>query len=325
MTMARCGDEFIHNESEDIGRQNVLNDECFRDTYSVDAQARDDKLLEIGCGLTTMDISRQMETALEGQQLEEIVDLECHPLESDDFRESCKRTLESEGVLVLDGFLNDAAIDTVRLEGVANKHLAYYASSSHNVYLRPADESFPIDHPRNRKVSSSKGCIQTDQIPKDSVLHTLYESNVFRNFLCAVLGEKELHEYADPLSSINLHYASENQELNWHYDNSSFAITLLIQKPERGGEFEYVRNVRDADAGDMNYDLTGDILDGKILSKTLEMNPGTLVLFRGRNSLHRVTPVKGNRTRMLVVLAYNTERGIALSESARLTFFGRLS
>ena len=135
MTMASGGDEFIHNESEDSGRQNVLNDECFRDT-SVDAmhrtgivdaavhQAHDYKLLEIGCGLTTMDISRQMETALEDQQLEEIVDLERHPLESDDFRESCKRTLESEGVLVLDGFLNDAAIDTVRLEGVANKHLA---------------------------------------------------------------------------------------------------------------------------------------------------------------------------------------------------------
>ena len=74
----------------------------------------------------------------------------------------------------------------------------------------------------------------------------------------------------------------------------------------------------------MNYALAGQILDGDIPAKTLSMNAGTLVLFRGRNSIHRVTPVKGDRTRMLVVLAYNTEPDISLSESARMTFYGRL-
>jgi predicted 2-oxoglutarate/Fe(II)-dependent dioxygenase YbiX len=54
------------------------------------------------------------------------------------------------------------------------------------------------------------------------------------------------------------------------------------------------------------------------------MEAGTLVLFRGRDAIHRVTPVQGNTTRMLAVLAYNSEPGIALSESARMTFFGRL-
>ena len=56
----------------------------------------------------------------------------------------------------------------------------------------------------------------------------------------------------------------------------------------------------------------------------LNMKPGTLVLFRGRNSIHRVTPTIGNLKRILVVLAYNSEPGIALSESARQTFYGRL-
>ena len=51
------------------------------------------------------------------------------------------------------------------------------------------------------------------------------------------------------------------------------------------------------------------------------MNPGDLVLFRGRNSMHRVTPAQGGTTRMLVVLAYNTEPGVCLSDSARMTFF----
>jgi len=49
-----------------------------------------------------------------------------------------------------------------------------------------------------------------------------------------------------------------------------------------------------------------------------------LILFRGKNSIHRVTPTKGARERILVVLAYNSKPGISLSESARMTFFGRL-
>jgi len=49
------------------------------------------------------------------------------------------------------------------------------------------------------------------------------------------VGEQALFEYADPLSSINVHYAGEGQELNWHFDNSEFAITLLLQAPLAGG------------------------------------------------------------------------------------------
>ena len=256
--------------------------------------------------------------------LADVVDLTKYPLDDERFRQSCKHTLDKDGALVMRGFLQANAIRCVQREGEENQHLAYYTVDDHNIYLTPSDPDLPEDHPRNRRVASSKGCITTDQIPEDSALHALYDSENFREFLCAVLGESELHEYADPLSSINLHYAGEGQELGWHYDNSSFAITLMIQNPEDGGIFEYVKDVRDADGGEMNYELSGKVLDGDIEPQQLTMDPGTLVLFRGKNSMHRVTPARGNRTRMLVVLAYNTEPGISLSESARMTFYGRL-
>ena len=66
-------------------------------------------------------------------------------------------------------------------------------------------------------------------------------------------------------------------------------------------------------------------MDGEVEPQTLSMRPGTLVLFRGRDSIHRVTPTEGDRQRILVVLAFNAEEGIALSEKARMTFFGRLA
>ena len=190
---------------------------------------------------------------------------------------------------------------------------------------RQAGPGLHADHPRNREITSSKGCITDDQVAPDSDLRVLYDSPEFRDFLCVVLGETALYEYADPLSSINLHYAAEGQELGWHFDNSSFAITLMIQEPAAGGEFQFLRSIRNSDRGEMNFDGVADVLDDKCSPNILRMEAGTLVLFRGRDAIHRVTPVKGSTTRMLVVLAYNSEPGIALSESARMTFFGRLN
>jgi len=255
--------------------------------------------------------------------LSEILDLDVYPIDDQLFGRQCRQTLTEEGVLVLPGFVRAAAVERIKAEGKAIQQDAYYTQSSHNVYLAPSDKEYPEAHCRNRLVESTKGCVTTDQIPSESLLHTLYGTESFKNFLCEVLEESGLYEYADQLSSINMHYASEGQELGWHFDNSSFAITLLIQKPAGGGEFQYVKDVRDADAGDMNFEQTEAILSGDYPVESLTMDPGTLVLFRGRNSMHRVTPVTGDTTRMLVVLAYNSEPGIALSESASNTFYGR--
>jgi predicted 2-oxoglutarate/Fe(II)-dependent dioxygenase YbiX len=74
----------------------------------------------------------------------------------------------------------------------------------------------------------------------------------------------------------------------------------------------------------MNFEGVENALAGRITPRILAMDAGALVLFRGRDALHRVAPVEGSRTRMLVVFAYNSQPGIALSEAARMTFYGRL-
>ncbi len=257
--------------------------------------------------------------------LNRIADTDTYPLGDPGFRSSCRDTLNAEGALVLRGFLRSGAVDSIRREGEDNRHRAYFCIQEHNVYLTPPDPAFLADHPRNRTVMSSKGGIADDIVPAGSHLRVLYNAPEFRDYLCAVLGETALYDYADPLSSVNIHYADAGQELGWHFDNSSFAITLMIQEPEEGGAFEYVKGMRDADRGDMNFPGVGRVLEGEIEPKRLAMKAGALVMFRGRNAIHRVAPVAGGRTRMLVVLAYNSEPGISLSESARMTFYGRLA
>jgi hypothetical protein len=209
-------------------------------------------------------------------------------------------------------------------EAEAQKHNAYFTASSHNVYLSEPRPDLDASHVFNRQIISSKGCITTDQVPEQSRLKIIYDAPEFRKFIATIVGEPALYEYADPLSSINVHYADEGQELGWHFDNSEFAITLLLQAPQSGGQFEYVRDLRDAEAGEMNFAGVAAVLDGEAVIERPMVTQGTLMLFRGRNAMHRVTPTIGRTTRILVVLAYNAEPSIALSKAARMTFFGRL-
>ena len=260
----------------------------------------------------------------EETKLASIIDLQKHPIDENHYREKCKTKLDKSGVLVLDNFLFESSVNSILAEAKAQENLAYYCVNEHNVYLDPFDKELSKSHPRNKTVSSSKGCITDDQVPEKSSLRALYNSPKFKDFLCVVLGETVLYKYDDNLSSINIHYAKEGQELGWHFDNSSFAITLLIQKPEAGGQFEYIRQFRNSDNNDNNYDGVLDLLNGSCNPEKLLMENGTLVLFRGKDAIHRVTPTIGNRTRILSVLAYNSKPDVSLSESARITFFGKL-
>ncbi|MCH2076392.1 MAG: 2OG-Fe(II) oxygenase [Rhodobacteraceae bacterium] len=257
--------------------------------------------------------------------LKDIIDLDTFPIDDAGFRAACRQEFDDTGVFVMEGFVRKDAIEAVRDEGLANKDKVFKSAKQHNVYLTQADEAFADDHARNRLVTSSKGCITDDLMPQSSALRTLYNAPAFRSFLCEVLGEEELHEYADPLSSINLHFADKGEELGWHFDNSSFAITLMIQAPVKGGTFEYVNAVRDFASGEMGFDQVDAILDGETPVETINAQAGTLVFLRGRNSIHRVAPNEGDVTRILAVLAYNAEPGIELSEAARMTFYGRLN
>ena len=57
--------------------------------------------------------------------------------------------------------------------------------------------------------------------------------------------------------------------------------------------------------------------------RTIAMNPGTLLIFEGRNSLHRVSPISGPRLRHVGLLAYDTRPGTTGSELLRMSRYGQ--
>jgi hypothetical protein len=116
-------------------------------------------------------------------------------------------------------------------------------------------------------------------------------------------------------------FYGEGDELGWHFDNSEFAVTLMLRECLEGGEFEYVPGIRAA--GDENFAGVRAVLGGaREPVRPLEAGPGTLTLFRGRHSLHRVTPVRGTTRRVNAVLAYASVPGHRLTPLNRRLFYG---
>ena len=257
--------------------------------------------------------------------IEKIVNFDKHPLSDLNYINSCKQKIVNNSILVLNNFLTNECLNELVLEALDLENRAYYCSQNHTILLRKYDNSLDDKDPLNIEVKSDKGCVPHDLISKTSKLNILYKSQLFKSFLKEVLSLGDLYPYADPLSSINYNYYQNTQQLGWHFDNASFAITLMIQSAESGGEFEYFDKGRDYKKNLIDKSFILKILNSAIQAKKINANSGTLVLFYGRNYLHRVTPVTSSKPRILVTLNYNEEESIKLSENARLTFFGRIN
>jgi hypothetical protein len=99
-------------------------------------------------------------------------------------------------------------------------------------------------------------------------------------------------------------------------------VTLALQPAAAGGVFEFVPMLRTPD--DPNPGAVRRLLTGERAGiRTLRGAAGTLALFRGHLSPHRVTPVEGSTCRINVVLAYATVPDARLSEHARQLFYNR--
>ncbi len=233
-----------------------------------------------------------------------------------------KSQLDNAGVVVLKDFVSAEALKKLQDEASTLKLSAYRSESTYNLFVKPEDVAFSENSPRNRKFKTTKGCAPDDQIPTDSILRTIYDSKLFRSFVCKLQNLPEIFPYGDTLSSININYYDENDSLEWHFDNADFAITLLTKQCEQGGIYEYFPNIRYTKDGQENYPALADAIDGKSKPEVARMDAGALMIFRGNSSLHRVTPIeKGDR--VLVTLNYNEKPNIPLSENSRKTFFGR--
>ena len=233
---------------------------------------------------------------------------------------ACRSTFEETGVLALQGFLKPEATALLAAEARGLEGAAYHYATDHTVYFSPPDPDLPADHPRRTTVRTDKGNVPYDLIPRSAHLRAFYEWDATLAFVAAVLCQPELTRHPDPMAALNINVHDEGQELGWHFDRAQFAVTLALQQSEEGGVFQYAPGLRN-DA-DENYPGVARVIAGDAEVRELTAPPGTLSLFRGHHSLHRVTPGSGPSKRLLAALSYVTEP-TTFSAYARNLFYGR--
>lgn len=230
--------------------------------------------------------------------------------------------MQDSGALTLAAFLTPDATSALTAEARGLEWAAHEYHADHTVYFEPRDATLPEGHVRRLLVRSDKGGVPYDRIPASALLRRLYCWDGLLNFVAAVLGEPVLYRHADPLAALNINTHGPGQELGWHFDRTDFAVTLSLQQCEEGGIFEYVPNLRSAT--DEHFDRVARVLAGSREGvKRLPAEPGTLTLFRGHYSLHRVTPGYGPSKRLMAALSYVREPGVMFSAYARNLFYGR--
>jgi alkylated DNA repair dioxygenase AlkB len=260
--------------------------------------------------------------------MRDILDLDRFPLDKPgsagwlDLVARCRADLAANGMFNLEGLVRPEAVrramDEIR---PVMETLSFVHKRSHNIYFKKEVPGLSADHPALRHVDTINHTVCSDQIPQ-SVPMWIYEWPQFAVFLAATMDKAALFTMRDPLARMNVMCYREGEALNWHFDRSEFTTTLLLQSPSGGGEFEYRSDLRSD--SDPNYDGVARLLEGKDPAiRTLKLAAGTLNVFKGKNTLHRVTPCKGPLERYIAVFSFYERPGVMFSREEQIGFYGR--
>ncbi len=260
--------------------------------------------------------------------IEDIVDLQRYPIDKPDsgamqrLVKDCQSRLADRGLFTLPGLLKAEIIQDILAEvtpliaGASFNH-----RRKHNVYFLPDVPGLDNNHPALRQFDTQNHTVCADQIP-DSPLLGLYYWQPFINFLAAVMEKPAIYPMDDDLSCLNVMAHKQGEALNWHFDRSEYTTTILLQAPHAGGEFQYITDLRSDH--DPNYDGVGEFLQSDFsAATTLPLEAGTLNVFKGSNTLHRVAPVQGPTDRIISIFTYYETPGKRFSAEEQIGFYGR--
>lgn len=256
------------------------------------------------------------------------VDLDRYPIdqpgpERDAVVAAARAAIDSVGCAVLKGFVRAERLPEIVAECDRTAEFGHRNFNRTNPYFTVDREDLPETHPLRRFYDRSNAFVPADNFGPDSVLRQIYEWPAFAPFIQEALGEERFFPYADPLADVIVNLAEEGNGFPWHFDTNNYTVTLAIQNAEQGGDFEYSPYLRTPT--DENYEGVERVLDGDpSLIRTLRLEPGDLQIFKGRYSLHRVTPLVGQRLRYVAIFSYVEEPGMVGQPERARQLYGRV-
>lgn len=260
---------------------------------------------------------------------EDFINLDAYPIDGHNpdglatVLADARAQLAEDGCCVLRDFIRPEMIPVLAAEGDNVAAFAHRSFNRTNAYFSEDDPDLPADDPRRRFYDRSNAFVPADHFGPDSGLRAIYEYASFQTFIRDALQAKQFFRYADPLADVIINLVEEGDGFPWHFDTNNFTVTLAIQNGDEGGVFEYAPNLRSSE--DECYAGVREVLEGRSRKvRSLPLSPGDLQIFKGRYSLHRVTPVRGNTPRYVGIFSFVETEGMVGSVERTKQLYGRV-
>lgn len=246
--------------------------------------------------------------------LPEIVDLDRYPLHEPDgpavamlLREGRAR-LASDALHILPGFVRPAAAEAMAAELEARVPMASRLDDQRQ------DEGYGAGDAAGPGRAFRYHQVLNHQIANDSPLRRLYCWEPLREFLRRLMGYETFHRSECPHLALTAKVAGAGDTDGWHFDGNDVVFSVLLRQPEAGGLFEYAPNLRSDD--DPNHAGVAAVFAGdRSAVRSVRLTVGDLNVFQGNRSLHRVSPVEGDRRRVVGLFSYDRDPGTNFGEA----------
>jgi len=236
--------------------------------------------------------------------------------------EECRKNLDAVGCCRIPNIIRPQSIERMCQEVERQRENIYWSENSHNPYMTREDTSLPTAHPARTFAKRSSGFINSDILEAFSDLRAIYDNDVMVQFISDCLNIAPIYRWADPLGCNPYSVMDEGDYFPWHFDGNEFTVSILIQEPEKGGEFQYYPDLRTPE--EENFEEVVRVLNGehtKVFS--LELRPGDMQIFKGRFSMHRVTQVEGKQSRYIALPTYVRDPNSVNRPERAKQFYGR--
>ncbi len=303
---------------------------------------------------------------------------------------AARAELQEHGAVAFPNFLTQTAVAKAVEDMRSREDDAFTTNTEHTAYLKHLDtDKYPLHSIYNHPTKTIVASTAYDELPENSVLKELYTDPRLLKMVASIVlpedsqNQQQLFLSEDPLGCCSVNVFRPGYYHGFHYDESEFSVTLMLQDAEDPGSglFQYTDPIRqkkapaqtnkidstessDVAESDLTLELkrTADVfrdhehdrgassseinttttttnnnnntktfaeheavdeLVAPTILHTLDFSPGNLLVLAGSRSLHRVTAVKGNRSRFVAVLTFASKPGFCNTPKVQEMFWGR--
>ena len=261
--------------------------------------------------------------------LHSLVDLDRYPIDDLDGRgtallKACQSALQESALCYLPNFLLPETLNSIRGEILDAQDSAYWIESERTPYSWRDLTHLPESHPARIRSAHRLGSVTRDNFDEAGKLLSLFKCDELTEFVRRALGVATLSRVHCPYLSMNVKVMGEGARHGWHFDANDGVVSLLIQEANEGGHYEYAPYIRSTE--NENYERVAEVIRGDTaLVKRVDITAGTLCLFKGSRSLHRVSPVtRGNPDRLIALFAYDPQPDVSYNAQTLRTVLGTL-